>query len=164
MFMWCCQRRDPQHGKSAVDADDRARRRLMRGPAASPACATPAAPVGLEGSHRQMAAGPRLFIPAARSVPRGHSDGRRRTDFGSRCQCCNALSFSMGIADGVTEPPRGAGRCQGCDQVKIMMSGGVASPTIRSTACSSRWRVEAAVRRRTPLAAMSVRTPIRRRR
>src|SRR6266850_299411 len=60
----------------------------------------------------------------------GHSDGRRRTDLGARCQCCNALSFSMGIADGVSEVRRAVREemRQGCDQVKIMMSGGVASP------------------------------------
>jgi imidazolonepropionase-like amidohydrolase len=60
----------------------------------------------------------------------GHSDGRRRTDLGARCQCCNALAFSMGIADGVSEVRRAVREemRQGCDQVKIMMSGGVASP------------------------------------
>ena len=40
------------------------------------------------------------------------------------------MSFSMGIADGVAEVRRAVREemRQGCDQVKIMMSGGVASP------------------------------------
>jgi imidazolonepropionase-like amidohydrolase len=75
--------------------------------------------------------GPRLFIAGKAIGPTGgHSDGRRRTDRGPPCHCCNALAFTMGIADG----PSGVRRAvreemrQGCDQVKIMMSGGVASP------------------------------------
>jgi hypothetical protein len=59
----------------------------------------------------------------------GHSDGRRRTDVGARCHCCNALAFSMGIADGVSGVRRAVREemRQGADQIKIMMSGGVAS-------------------------------------
>ena len=76
-------------------------------------------------------AGPRLFIAGRAIGPTGgHSDGRRRTDPGAACRCCNALVFSMGIADGeaaVRKAVREEMR-QGCDQVKIMMSGGVASP------------------------------------
>jgi imidazolonepropionase-like amidohydrolase len=75
--------------------------------------------------------GPRLFIAGKAIGPTGgHSDGRRRTDAGTRCHCCNALSFSMGIADGVSQVRRAVREemRQGCDQVKIMMSGGVASP------------------------------------
>ena len=76
-------------------------------------------------------AGPRLFIAGKAIGPTGgHSDGRRRTDLGSRCHCCNALSFSMGIADGVSDVRKAVREemRQGCDHVKIMMSGGVASP------------------------------------
>jgi imidazolonepropionase-like amidohydrolase len=84
-----------------------------------------------EATDKWLLAGPRLFIAGRALGPTGgHSDGRRRTDFGTRCQCCNALSFSMGIADGVSEVRRAVREemRQGCDQVKIMMSGGVASP------------------------------------
>jgi imidazolonepropionase-like amidohydrolase len=75
--------------------------------------------------------GPRLFIAGKAIGPTGgHSDGRRRTDRGPSCHCCNALAFTMAIADG----PSGVRKAvreemrQGCDHVKIMMSGGVASP------------------------------------
>ncbi|MFN0186692.1 MAG: amidohydrolase family protein [Aquabacterium sp.] len=75
--------------------------------------------------------GPRLFIAGKAIGPTGgHSDGRRRTDTGMGCHCCNALRFSLGIADGA-DAVRAAVReemRQGCDHVKIMMSGGVASP------------------------------------
>ena len=84
-----------------------------------------------EATDKGLLPGPRLFIAGRAIGPTGgHSDGRRRTDFGVRCQCCNALSFSMGIADGTSEVRRAVREQmrQGCDQVKIMMSGGVASP------------------------------------
>src|SRR6266545_2899266 len=84
-----------------------------------------------DGVAQGLLPGPRMFIAGRAIGPTGgHSDARRRTDFGSRCQCCNALSFSMGIADGITEVRRAVREemRQGCDQVKIMMSGGVASP------------------------------------
>jgi imidazolonepropionase-like amidohydrolase len=76
--------------------------------------------------------GPRLFIAGQAIGPTGgHSDGRRRTDvFGARCQCCNAMAFTMCVSDGVSEIRKAAREQmrQGADQVKIMMSGGVASP------------------------------------
>ena len=84
-----------------------------------------------EATDKGLLPGPRLFIAGRAIGPTGgHSDGRRRTDQGARCQCCNALAFSMGIADGVSEVRRAVREemRQGCDQVKIMMSGGVASP------------------------------------
>ncbi len=84
-----------------------------------------------EATEKWLVPGPRLFIAGRAIGPTGgHSDGRRRTDFGARCQCCNALSFSMGVADGISEVRRAVREemRQGCDQVKIMMSGGVASP------------------------------------
>jgi imidazolonepropionase-like amidohydrolase len=84
-----------------------------------------------EATEKGLLQGPRLFIAGRALGPTGgHSDGRRRTDFGTRCQCCNALTFSMGIADGISEVRRAVREemRQGCDQVKIMMSGGVASP------------------------------------
>jgi imidazolonepropionase-like amidohydrolase len=76
--------------------------------------------------------GPRLFISARAIGPTGgHSDSRRRTDvLGAPCGCCNAMVYCMAVADGpdevrklVREQMR-----QGADQVKIMCSGGVASP------------------------------------
>jgi imidazolonepropionase-like amidohydrolase len=84
-----------------------------------------------EATEKWLLPGPRLFIAGRAIGPTGgHSDGRRRTDLGARCQCCNALTFAMGIADGVSEVRRVVREemRQGCDQVKIMMSGGVASP------------------------------------
>src|SRR6202049_298447 len=84
-----------------------------------------------EATEKGLLPGPRLFIAGRAIGPTGgHSDGRRRTDFGARCQCCNAMSFSMGIAGGFSEVRRAVREemRQGCDQVKIMMSGGVASP------------------------------------
>jgi imidazolonepropionase-like amidohydrolase len=84
-----------------------------------------------EATEKGLLQGPRLFIAGRALGPTGgHSDGRRRTDLGTRCQCCNALTFSMGIADGISEVRRAVREemRQGCDQVKIMMSGGVASP------------------------------------
>ena len=77
-------------------------------------------------------AGPRLFIAGQAIGPTGgHSDPRRRTDvFGARCNCCNAMAFGMATSDGVSEMRKAAREQmrQGADHVKIMMSGGVASP------------------------------------
>lgn len=75
--------------------------------------------------------GPRLFISGRAIGPTGgHSDMRRRTDVSSHCRCCDGLRFTMAIADGadsvravVREELR-----QGADAIKIMVSGGVASP------------------------------------
>jgi len=75
--------------------------------------------------------GPRMFISGRAIGPTGgHADMRRRTDAGTRCSCCHALAFMMATADGDAEVRRAAREQmrQGCDQVKIMMSGGVASP------------------------------------
>src|ERR1700722_3270120 len=106
--------------------------RNMRDRGFPSARATGGADWGLkEAVEKWLLPGPRLFIAGRAIGPTGgHSDGRRRTDFGARCQCCNALAFSMGIADGVSEVRRAVREemRQGCDQVKIMMSGGVASP------------------------------------
>jgi imidazolonepropionase-like amidohydrolase len=78
-----------------------------------------------------IVAGPRLFIAGRAIGPTGgHSDGRRRTDTGGGCFCCNALKFTMEVSDGADNVRRSAREQmrQGCDQIKIMMSGGVASP------------------------------------
>jgi imidazolonepropionase-like amidohydrolase len=76
--------------------------------------------------------GPRLFIAGRALGPTGgHSDPRRRTDtYRSLCHCCNAMRFGMGVVDGI-DGVRAAVReqlRQGVDQIKIMVSGGVASP------------------------------------
>jgi len=75
--------------------------------------------------------GPRLFIAGQAIGPTGgHSDSRRRTDMGSRCHCCNAMAYTMCVSDGEREVRKAAREQmrQGADHVKIMMSGGVASP------------------------------------
>lgn len=76
--------------------------------------------------------GPRLFISAKAIGPTGgHSDSRRRTDYQpASCGCCNGMVYVMAVADGAD----GVRKCvreqmrQGADQIKIMCSGGVASP------------------------------------
>ncbi|WP_172329179.1 amidohydrolase family protein [Mangrovicoccus sp. HB161399] len=75
--------------------------------------------------------GPRLFI-AGRSIgpTGGHSDGRARTSPGYACPCCNGMAFLRVVADGedgVRKTVREQMR-QGADHIKIMASGGVASP------------------------------------
>ena len=76
--------------------------------------------------------GPRLFISGRAIGPTGgHSDSRRRTDYRrASCGCCNAMVYSMAIADGADEVRKAVREQmrQGADQVKIMCSGGVASP------------------------------------
>ena len=76
--------------------------------------------------------GPRLFIAGRALGPTGgHSDARRRTDVGpATCRCCNAMRFCLEVVDG-PDAVRAAVReqlRQGADQIKIMVSGGVASP------------------------------------
>ncbi|KAF1021077.1 MAG: hypothetical protein GAK30_02101 [Paracidovorax wautersii] len=78
--------------------------------------------------------GPRLFIAGRPVGPTGgHSDPRRRTDsgaYGLACHCCNAMRFTMNVADGISEIRRAVREemRQGADHIKLMMSGGVASP------------------------------------
>ncbi|MBS0221687.1 MAG: amidohydrolase family protein [Proteobacteria bacterium] len=75
--------------------------------------------------------GPRLFISCRSIGPTGgHNDRNRRTDIGPPCLCCNGMVFIRCIADGpdgVRKAAREQMR-QGADQVKLMVSGGVASP------------------------------------
>lgn len=78
-----------------------------------------------------LLAGPRMFIAGRAIGPTGgHSDARRRTDFGASCHCCNAMNFGLEIADGADHVRKSAREQlrQGADQIKIMVSGGVASP------------------------------------
>jgi imidazolonepropionase-like amidohydrolase len=79
-----------------------------------------------------LLAGPRLFISGAPIGPTGgHVDFRRRTDDDAHADpTANALRFVSRLADGPDEM-RTAVReqmRQGADQIKIMCSGGVASP------------------------------------
>ena len=75
--------------------------------------------------------GPRLFI-AGRSIgpTGGHSDGRGRTNDGYNCPCCNGQAYLRLVVDGEDEVRKAVREQmrQGCDHVKIMVSGGVASP------------------------------------
>jgi len=84
-----------------------------------------------EAVEKGFVVGPRLFISGRAIGPTGgHSDSRRRTDTGQRCRCCDGLRFTMATADGV-DGVRAAVReelRQGADAIKIMVSGGVASP------------------------------------
>jgi imidazolonepropionase-like amidohydrolase len=84
-----------------------------------------------EAVERGHLPGPRLFI-AGRAIGQtsGHSDPRRRTDLGGSCATENAMVFTLAIADGVTEVRRAVREQlrQGADHIKIMVSGGVASP------------------------------------
>jgi imidazolonepropionase-like amidohydrolase len=85
-----------------------------------------------EAVEKGYLVGPRLFICGRAIGPTGgHSDMRRRTDQRDNdCRCCDGLKFTMATADGadqvratVREELR-----QGADAIKIMVSGGVASP------------------------------------
>jgi len=84
-----------------------------------------------EGVAQGFLPGPRLFIAGRAIGPTGgHSDTRRRTDTGLGCKCANAMAFCMEVVDGA-DAVRGAVReqlRQGADQIKLMVSGGVASP------------------------------------
>jgi len=74
--------------------------------------------------------GPRLFISGAPiSQTGGHGDFRKRTQTHFECACCSGVTFTARIADGVPAmlaAVRDELR-KGADQIKIMVSGGVAS-------------------------------------
>jgi len=55
---------------------------------------------------------------------------RRRTDIHNTCPCCDAVRYCMAIADGVDQVRQMVREQmrQGADAIKIMVSGGVASP------------------------------------
>jgi len=110
--------------------------------AASRRCAIRAAPIGASSrpSRTATAAGPRLSSSSAQAIGADGAvttDARRRTQFGKGEQLrlsllrCASFSSSPAIADGVdgVRYCGGASRCgRGADQIKIMLSGGVASP------------------------------------
>ncbi|HEX7389113.1 MAG TPA: amidohydrolase family protein [Acidiphilium sp.] len=77
-----------------------------------------------------VAVGPRMFISgAAISQTGGHADWRKRTEGDTLCQCCSGAAFTKRIADGVPEVIKAVRDelRKGADQIKIMVSGGVAS-------------------------------------
>jgi len=76
-------------------------------------------------------AGPRLFI-AGQSLSQtgGHGDFRLRTEGEHACQCCSGVQLISRIVDGVPQmlhAVRDELR-KGADHIKLMVSGGVASP------------------------------------
>ncbi|MBU6500133.1 MAG: amidohydrolase family protein [Rhodospirillales bacterium] len=76
--------------------------------------------------------GPRLFIAGqAISQTGGHGDQRSRTQSGFSCACCNGLAWTGRVADGVPDMIKAVRDelRKGADHIKIMVSGGVASPS-----------------------------------
>jgi imidazolonepropionase-like amidohydrolase len=84
-----------------------------------------------EAIERGLVAGPRLF-PSGQALSQtgGHGDARPRTRSVTSCACCEYGAGLARIADGVTECRRAARDelRKGATQIKIMASGGVASP------------------------------------
>ncbi len=75
--------------------------------------------------------GPRLFIAGRSLGPTGgHNDNRARTAPQAPCFCCNAMVHLRQQVDGVDEMRRAVREQMrlGADAIKIMVSGGVASP------------------------------------
>ena len=82
-------------------------------------------------SDMGLVEGPRLFICGqAMSQTGGHGDFRRKTYAGGGCPCCAALSYLAHIVDGVPEMLKAVREelRKGADHIKLMVSGGVASP------------------------------------
>lgn len=81
--------------------------------------------------ERDLIKGPRMFIAGrALSQTGGHGDARARTAAVDSCACCSGGAQLARIADGVPEVRRAARDelRKGANQIKIMASGGVASP------------------------------------
>ncbi|MEX3919852.1 amidohydrolase family protein [Paraburkholderia sp. BR10872] len=82
-----------------------------------------------------LAQGPRLFVAGrALSQTGGHGDVRARSDFivgDAPCNCCVRVGALSRVVDGVDALRRAVREelQMGADQIKIMASGGVASPT-----------------------------------
>ncbi|MBV9522252.1 MAG: amidohydrolase family protein [Alphaproteobacteria bacterium] len=84
-----------------------------------------------EAVEKGLVAGPRMFIAGrALSQTGGHGDLRARTAGLDACACCQGAAALGRIADGVSEVRRAARDelRRGAHQIKIMASGGVASP------------------------------------
>ncbi|HUZ62122.1 MAG TPA: amidohydrolase family protein [Acetobacteraceae bacterium] len=74
--------------------------------------------------------GPRLFISGMPiSQTGGHADHRARTQTRMFCACCSGLGYTARVADGVPDMIKAVRDelRKGADQIKIMVSGGVAS-------------------------------------
>ncbi len=74
--------------------------------------------------------GPRLFISGQPiSQTGGHGDFRKRTQTRIFCACCSGLTWTSRVADGVPDVIKAVRDelRKGADQIKIMVSGGVAS-------------------------------------
>jgi imidazolonepropionase-like amidohydrolase len=86
---------------------------------------------GLKAAIEQgLFVGPRLFISGMPiSQTGGHGDFRKRTQSDYTCACASGLGAAARIADGVPEMIRAVRDelRKGADQIKIMVSGGVAS-------------------------------------
>jgi len=75
--------------------------------------------------------GPRLFIAGmAMSQTGGHGDFRRRTQAPVECHCYAGLHYLARVVDGVPEMLKAVRDelRKGADHIKLMVSGGVASP------------------------------------
>src|SRR5262245_7416298 len=84
-----------------------------------------------EAVEEGLVRGPRIFPSgAALSQTGGHGDVRPRTQSVVTCACCEGGAALSRIADGVTECRRAARDelRKGATQIKILASGGVASP------------------------------------
>jgi len=84
-----------------------------------------------EAVEEGLVRGPRIFPSgSALSQTGGHGDTRPRTQPVVSCACCGGGAALSRIADGVTECRRAARDelRKGATQIKIMTSGGVASP------------------------------------
>jgi imidazolonepropionase-like amidohydrolase len=82
-------------------------------------------------SDAGLVEGPRLFISGmAMSQTGGHGDFRRRTQGAAECPCCAGLHYLARIVDGVPEMVKAVRDelRKGADHIKLMVSGGVASP------------------------------------
>ena len=79
-------------------------------------------------AYRRSAPLHRRPVDRAHRRPLGFAAAHRPA--AATCVCCNGLQFKSAIADGVDEVRKAAREQmrQGADHVKIMMSGGVASP------------------------------------
>jgi imidazolonepropionase-like amidohydrolase len=83
----------------------------------------------------RLTQGPRLFVAGrALSQTGGHGDMNAQTDFiatGMQCACCVRVGAIARVVDGVDALRRAVREefQMGADQIKIMASGGVASPT-----------------------------------
>jgi imidazolonepropionase-like amidohydrolase len=79
-----------------------------------------------------IVAGPRLFVAGrALSQTGGHGDFRGRWDEREPCLCCRRAGALARVADGIDEVRKAAREeiKAGAHQIKVMASGGVASPT-----------------------------------